>query len=103
MRALLMDRVYQARSAWSAVGHAPRRRCSCPWLGINWLIMLSIVFTGWKWLWIPLLALVSLVALIFLTSILYFVYIKFVRHSSGSLTENLDKEEAMPRIPRSHS
>jgi uncharacterized membrane protein len=67
------------------------------------LLMLSIVFTGWKWLWIPLLGLVSLVVLLFLASMLYFLYVKFIRHSSGSLTENLDKEEAMPRIPRSNS
>jgi hypothetical protein len=66
-------------------------------------VMLCIVFSGWKWLWIPLLVLVSLVALLFLVSMSYFVYMKYIRHSSGHLTENLDKEEAMPPAPRSHS
>jgi hypothetical protein len=65
--------------------------------------MLCIVFSGWKWLWIPLLALVSLVGLMFLVSMSYFFYVKYIRHSSGHLTENLDKEEAMPPVPRPHS
>ena len=61
--------------------------------------MLCLVFIGWKWLWIPLLVIFGMVFFIFMMSILYFLYAKFIRASDAPLTENLDKEEAMPRIP----
>jgi len=63
--------------------------------------MWATAFTGWKWVGIPLLVLVGLVVCLFLVSILYFVYAKYVRRPDALLTENLDKEEAMP--PRAHS
>ncbi len=65
--------------------------------------MNMVLFSGWKWLWMPLLTIVCLIVLLFAVSLSYFFIVKW-KHRRGTIEfENLNKEEGMPPQPRSGS
>jgi hypothetical protein len=60
--------------------------------------MWAIIYIGWKWLWLPLLIILGLIISILLWGAIAFAYVKIRHHSGISLTDNLDKEQAAPRL-----